>query len=133
MSAQEIIAILLGLFFGYLLISKIFGSVAPKSDPGQNANDRPQQEAGHEEGVPFQGGATNLGGQEQLRSWHEVLNVPADASLEEIRQAYKILVSKYHPDKVESMGPELKTICEMKSKEINRAFDEAIKLREARQ
>lgn len=132
MSGQEIIAILLGLFFGYLLVSKLFGSGAPKSGLGKSPNDRPQQETGRGEGRPHDE-ATNQGGQEQPRSWYEVLNVPADSSTEEIRQAYKILVSKYHPDKVASMGPELKSICEMKSKEINRAFDEAMKLREARQ
>lgn len=130
MSGQEIIAILLGLFFGYLLVSKLFGSGTPKSGPGQSANDRPQEETGRGEGSP-QDEASNQGGEEQPRAWHEVLDVPADASTEKIRQAYKILVSKYHPDKVESMGPELRLICEMKSKEINRAFDEAMKLREA--
>jgi DnaJ-domain-containing protein 1 len=32
-------------------------------------------------------------------------------------------MSQYHPDKVNSLGPEFRELAESKSKEINRAFD----------
>ena len=35
----------------------------------------------------------------------------------------------YHPDKVSSMGPEFNEIAERKSKEINRAYGEAVRLK----
>lgn len=35
-------------------------------------------------------------------------------------------MSQYHPDKVASLGPELRDLCERKTKEINTAYDQAI-------
>lgn len=33
---------------------------------------------------------------------------------------------QYHPDKVASLGPELRDLCECKTKEINIAYDRAM-------
>jgi len=41
----------------------------------------------------------------------------------QIRSKYINLVSLYHPDKVQHLGPELKELAEMKTKEINAAYD----------
>lgn len=35
-------------------------------------------------------------------------------------------MSQYHPDKVASLGPELRDLCERKTKEINTAYDQAM-------
>lgn len=59
--------------------------------------------------------------------WHEVLGVQSDASITQIRTAYRRLQSQYHPDKVAHLGKDLIALAEQKSKEINRAFDEAMK------
>jgi DnaJ like chaperone protein len=40
-----------------------------------------------------------------------------------IHSKYINLISLYHPDRVQHLGPELKELAEMKSKEINAAYD----------
>jgi DnaJ like chaperone protein len=62
-------------------------------------------------------------------TWYEILNVGADATPAEIKYSYRTLMSQYHPDKVATLGDELKTVAERKSKEINRAYEEGMHLR----
>jgi DnaJ like chaperone protein len=62
-------------------------------------------------------------------NWYETLNVPPHATVEDIRQAYKVLMHQYHPDKVASLGDELKALAERKSKEITNAYRQALQLR----
>ena len=59
-------------------------------------------------------------------AWSRVLELPADASLDDIREAYRRLMSQYHPDKVASLGRELRELAEAKSKEISVAYQEAL-------
>ena len=65
-------------------------------------------------------------------NWSRVLGLPADASLDDIREAYRRLMSQYHPDKVASLGRELRELAEAKSKEISVAYQEALTERGAR-
>ena len=58
--------------------------------------------------------------------WTRVLELPPDASLEEIRDAYRRLISQYHPDKVASLGRELQELAEAKSKDIAIAYQAAL-------
>ncbi len=51
------------------------------------------------------------------------LNLSANATTTEIRQAYKRLVAQYHPDKVHHLGEEYVKQAEIKMKEINEAYD----------
>ena len=53
-----------------------------------------------------------------------VLGVSSDASPEEIKNAYRQLVSKYHPDKVGHLGDEFKELAERRFKEIQSAYNE---------
>jgi DnaJ like chaperone protein len=55
--------------------------------------------------------------------------VAATATPEEIRAAYRSLFSQYHPDKVASLGIELRVLAESKSKEIGAAYREGMRLR----
>ena len=52
-----------------------------------------------------------------MDNYYEILEVHPSASEEEIRQAYKILIQVWHPDRFEGK-PVLKTKAERKSKEI---------------
>lgn len=63
--------------------------------------------------------------------WWEVLEVPRDASMDEIRQAYRLRMSEYHPDKVSALGTELRDLASRKAKDINAAYDEACRTRDA--
>ena len=58
--------------------------------------------------------------------WTRVLELPADASLDEIREAYRRLMSQYHPDKVASLGRELRELADAKSKDIGAAYQQAL-------
>lgn len=53
------------------------------------------------------------------RDYYEILGVGRNASLEEIKRAYRNLVLKYHPDRV---PPEKKKEAEEKFKEISEAY-----------
>ena len=57
---------------------------------------------------------------------YTVLNVPKDASQEEIKKAYRQLANKYHPDKVLHLGDEFRELAEKRFKEIEEAYRELI-------
>ena len=58
--------------------------------------------------------------------WCLVLGVPSDATIDQIKRSYKVLMSQYHPDKVASLGEDLKLLAERKAKEINHAYSQAL-------
>jgi DnaJ-class molecular chaperone len=62
--------------------------------------------------------------------WHEVLGVPESAAREDINAAYKAKISQYHPDKVAGMAAEIRDIALARSKEINAAYQQAMRLRD---
>ncbi len=53
---------------------------------------------------------------------YTVLNVPKDASQEDIKKAYRELANKYHPDKVLHLGDEFRKLAEQRFKEIEEAY-----------
>jgi len=55
---------------------------------------------------------------------HEVLGVERDASIEQIKAAYRELANQYHPDKVTHLGEEFKILAERRFKEIQKAYQE---------
>jgi DnaJ-class molecular chaperone len=61
--------------------------------------------------------------------WHQVLEVTASASIEEIKAAYRRMIALYHPDRVDGLGVELRTVAERRAKEINEAYTTARKIR----
>jgi DnaJ-domain-containing protein 1 len=56
------------------------------------------------------------------RSWWETLNVERDASTEQIKSAFRREIARYHPDRVEGLGIELRQLAELKAKEVNHAY-----------
>lgn len=54
---------------------------------------------------------------------YEVLGINPTASDDEIKKAYRRLAMKYHPDKVEGMGEEVKKQAEEQFKKINEAYE----------
>ncbi len=64
--------------------------------------------------------------QESSALWnpYKILEIEKEASQEEIKQAYRQLAGKYHPDKVEHLGDEFKALAEKRFKEIQQAYQE---------
>lgn len=64
----------------------------------------------------------NLGGT-TLEDAYKVLGVSPDASDDEVRRAYRKMALQYHPDKVATLGDDVKAAAEKKFKEIGAAKD----------
>jgi DnaJ-domain-containing protein 1 len=109
MTFTEIAVVVFGLFAGYWVVSKLFFRTRPP------------------DAVPRPMPPTNS--EPPSAAWHEILQVPADAPAEAIRDAYKRMISKYHPDKVESLGEELKVLAAAKSSDITSAYREGMTAR----
>lgn len=64
----------------------------------------------------------NLGG-ESLEEAYKVLGITPDATDEEVKKAYRKMALKYHPDRVATLGDDVKAAAEKKFKEIGAAKD----------
>ena len=105
MTFTEAAVILFGLFAGYWVVGKLFfRSPAAKQEPDTDPAGPPDAQ----------------------RTWHDILQVPPSATAPEIRDAYKRLIAKYHPDKLDSLGQELKDLAERTSQEITAAYREGM-------
>lgn len=106
MTWLEAASIAAGLGIGYWLVS-VF-------------THRPDRQM--EDGLPPPDVETDADGE---RPWHEVLDVSEWATDEEVAAAYRAKAAQYHPDKVATMGPEIRALAALKMAEINAAWREA--------
>ena len=60
------------------------------------------------------------------RPWFDVLGVSPSATIEDVKQAYKVLVKQNHPDRVHSMSPAFRELAEAETKKLNAAYAEAL-------
>jgi DnaJ-domain-containing protein 1 len=130
MTGAEWLVVLVGAPAGYWLVSFLFrgkgeqGARAQSPGTPEQASSTAAQAqtarpgAGIDEGVP-----------KEPLPWFRVLDVPLGATNDEIRSAYKRLIGQYHPDKVASLGEELRELASAKSKEITAAYREAMQAR----
>ena len=63
------------------------------------------------------------------RDPYEILGVNRHASASEIKNAYRKLANKYHPDKVNHLGDEFKSLAEKRFKEIQEAYEQLVSRR----
>ena len=114
MSLTEILVVMGGLALGYWVVAYLIKDL-----------DRDEKNPlGKEPAAELPGAVVASG-----PPWHEVLKVPPDAAVEEIGRSYELLMEQYHPDKVATLGEELKVSAERKSKEINAAYQQAMQAR----
>jgi DnaJ-class molecular chaperone len=59
-----------------------------------------------------------------LKDPYKVLGLSKLASQAEIKTAYRDQISRYHPDKVGHLGPELQELAEKKTQQINWAYQQ---------
>jgi DnaJ like chaperone protein len=132
MTNTEIMVSVVGALMGYWAISAVIGGKAGstplnRSDearPDAPLNDDPSHGCEDPNNPRSQSsGNTDATGQ----TWYEVLSVSKSAGLDEVQTAYRSLIRQYHPDKVASLGDELKDLAERKTKAINQAYNDALK------
>ena len=56
--------------------------------------------------------------------FYEILDVPPDATDEQIKAAYRILVQLHHPDRLQQVNPAVRAYAEERLKKINEAYRE---------
>lgn len=109
----EVAVIIAGLVVGYVGVSKLLFKQQPTrpagSHDGPEASERPPEPRPRTQ-----------------RPWHEVLDVPPTATKDEIKAAYRVQMMAYHPDKVQTLGQEIRDLAEAKAKEISVAYREAL-------
>lgn len=120
MSATEVVVVLSGLGLGFWLVSFLMSTSRSAPRPPRPAADAssPEPQSQQADAKP-------------LAAWHEVLELHQHATPDQIREAYQRLMSQYHPDKVASLGAELRALAEKKSKEINAAYRDALQANDA--
>jgi DnaJ-domain-containing protein 1 len=120
MTAVDIVVIVAGLLFGYRLVSNYLTPNTGDRQAGTRPRDDSSQQDWQRHWAPA---APNT------PSWFEVLGVAETAEAAEIERAYRMKISQYHPDKVAQLGEDIRQLAEAKSKEINAAYDAAMRLR----
>jgi len=124
MTPQEVVIIVLGGALGYWAVSTLINRrkgeppLARQLNDGPTAGERPQPEGDKSSSVEPE--------------WNQVLSVSTTASPDEIRDAYRSLITQYHPDRVASLGIELRELAERKSQEITAAYVKGLEVARAR-
>lgn len=144
MNASEITSVLIGLFVGWIAVSATIHSIKERkrprpegnqnarsgrfgsANPGSSENAKERTQSAHSAA-----GSGQSESQGARRHWYTVLGLSSTASVEDIRASYRALMGQYHPDKVATLGLELRELAERKSKEIGAAYREAMSLRQA--
>lgn len=70
----------------------------------------------------------HLGG-ESIDDAYAVLGITKDATDEEVKKAYRKMALQYHPDRVETLGEDVKAVAQKKFQEINNAKERIYKSR----
>lgn len=125
MTLLDMVVIAAGLLFGYRIVSNF---LSPNTSDGK---ERARPDAGSpSDGTSRQAWENHWETPtSKAPMWFEILGVTETASVSEIEHAYRVKISQYHPDKVAQLGEDIRQLAEAKSKEINAAYDAAMRLR----
>jgi DnaJ-domain-containing protein 1 len=131
MSSEEMLAIVGGLFLGYLIVAIIMEKKSSASSQEPNVNESSFKKDTSSDKSTHQHTNQQPSSNESYipTSWYRILEVSESATLSEISVQYKRKIRDYHPDKVASLGKELRELAEFKSKEINSAYEYAKSLK----
>jgi len=123
----KIIVILCSLLLGYWVFARWFKKKLVSDSTGANSDNHSGDTARQNKPHHEEQRNKNSGEEDNINAnWFNILDVPEDASQEQIIEAYKRKIRQYHPDKVAQMGMEIRELAERKSKQINAAYNYAI-------
>ena len=91
-------------------------SYSSKSNENKNQNQNHQKSQSKE-----QQSSTNANLKDEFY-YYKVLELSKGAKIDDIKKAYKTLISQYHPDKVSNLGSDLQKLAMKKTQEINEAY-----------
>lgn len=114
MTWLEMASIAAGLGIGYWIVS----IATHKPAPGEDPFDQPVPGPAESEPAPESSAPA---------PWHEVLEVSEWATAEEVTAAWRAKMGQYHPDKVATLGPEIRALAERKTRELNQAYEDAMR------
>ncbi len=60
---------------------------------------------------------------EEVDSSYKILEIDKNASVDDIKKAYRKMANKYHPDKVSYLGEEFKKVAKEKFQKVNEAYE----------
>jgi DnaJ-domain-containing protein 1 len=126
-SLAEIVVVVFGLGVGYYLVASYFAGKSTPENGGESANRRQQWENDADAADSRTRQKSPEDTAQNAKQWFDVLLVAPSASADEIKQAYRRRMAEYHPDKVSQLGVDLRLLADAKTKEINIAYQEAIK------
>ena len=127
MTGMEVLVVIVFLLLGYWIVSAAWDKFVSPPEALEQSNRASSPRPGGTEGESRADTASTLEDEDISATWFRVLEVPSDASQEQIALAYRRMIAQYHPDKVAQLGTELRSLAELKSKQINAAYDYAMK------
>ena len=118
-----IIVIILVIAFGVYRAKPSSSTNSPPDREKQQAGKEPADDAtsgtGQSESTGTKAGSPKAS---RPKDPYAVLNIPTNATQDEVTAAYRKLAQMYHPDKVAGLAPEYQEIAQRKMKDINAAY-----------
>jgi DnaJ-class molecular chaperone len=107
---------------GFIIMNAVIDARRAKAEGQQKDGDAKKQDSGSKDEDPTKETADRQRRTNPPRAWWETLNVDQNASTELIKSAFRKEISKYHPDRVEGLGIELRELADRMAKEVNHAY-----------
>jgi DnaJ-domain-containing protein 1 len=107
---------------GFIIVNAVIDARRAKAEGQQKDSDAKKQNSGSKEEDTNKKNDDRQRRTNPPRAWWETLNVDQNASTEQIKTAFRKEISKYHPDRVEGLGVELRELADRMAKEVNHAY-----------